>query len=122
MSTTDLANSQRARASRIKTHSIVEIGAAKPSDLSHRFTRGWTLQELIAPQVMKFFDSSLGSALSSITHIPENVLCTQRNLATIPVAQKMSWAADRVTTRIEDTAYCLLLVMPVAKRIYENSY
>jgi hypothetical protein len=81
------------------------------------FTRGWTLQELIAPHQMEFFDKewnfiggkrTLEAALSSITQVPPEVL--QNNLAvhTIPVARRMSWAAHRQTTRVEDLAYCLL--------------
>jgi hypothetical protein len=46
--------------------------------------------------------------LGEITRIPDGVLSKHVSLASIPVAQKMSWAATRVTTRVEDIAYCLL--------------
>jgi hypothetical protein len=92
----------------------------------HRFTRGWTLQELIAPQNMRFYNASwtyvgskasLGSALSSITHVPDAVLRAEVDLVMVPVAQKMSWAANRSTTRVEDEAYCLLSVMPMTRTL-----
>ncbi|OIW32013.1 HET-domain-containing protein [Coniochaeta ligniaria NRRL 30616] len=82
------------------------------------FTRGWTLQELIAPPTMEFYNSSwemigtryqLEKELSSITGIP--ILAFGRlpaALRSFSVAQKMSWASSRVTTRTEDVAYCLL--------------
>ncbi|KAI0435502.1 hypothetical protein F4803DRAFT_545377 [Xylaria telfairii] len=86
---------------------------------SRWFRRGWTLQELIAPQILRFYNSNWGpighkrdpqvvAALVQITQIPRMYL-----LGTIPineasVAQRMSWAANRVTKRTEDLAYCLL--------------
>jgi hypothetical protein len=79
---------------------------------SEWFTRGWTLQELLAPMTLVFFDhkwvdigtkSSLGPLISSITGIED-----LNNWKEASVAQKMSWAAKRVTTRVEDSAYSLL--------------
>ncbi|KAG7286277.1 hypothetical protein NEMBOFW57_008585 [Staphylotrichum longicolle] len=81
------------------------------------FTRGWTLQELIAPREVVFFDKTwacrgskgeLAPLLTRITGIPERVLRLEAELGTFSVAQRMSWAARRETTRVEDTAYCLL--------------
>jgi hypothetical protein len=89
---------------------------------SRWFNRGWTLQELIAPTKLYFFDSqwrSLGSKedlsplLSSITTIPEDVLAQSRNRRACSVAKKMTWAANRQTTRIEDVAYSLLGIFDV---------
>ncbi|OTB07250.1 hypothetical protein M426DRAFT_318279 [Hypoxylon sp. CI-4A] len=86
------------------------------------FTRGWCLQELIAPKVMKFYDKnwqSIGSrnALSeyivAITKIDASVLRHEGSLDMIPIARKMSWAAKRQTTRIEDMAYCLLGIFDI---------
>ena len=78
------------------------------------FTRGWTLQELLAPQDVEFYDQdwiSIGTKktmwalLSRITGIkPEHLWKSQE----ASVAQKMSWAAKRQTTRTEDMAYSLL--------------
>lgn len=89
---------------------------------SRWFDRGWTLQELIAPKKVYFFDSqwrSLGSKkdlsplLSSITTIPEDVLAKSRKRRDCSVARKMTWAANRQITRIEDVAYSLLGIFDV---------
>ncbi|KAK1972544.1 HET-domain-containing protein [Colletotrichum sublineola] len=81
------------------------------------FSRGWTLQELIAPAKVKFYDASwqyrftIGgetSMLSAITGIDHDVLAFKKELAAVPVAVKMSWASRRETTRVEDRAYSLL--------------
>lgn len=86
------------------------------------FTRGWTLQELIAPREVVFFDqgwqsrgskSTLAGLLSDVTGIKTSILKQQAPLSSICVAQKLSWAASRNTTRIEDTAYCLLGIFDV---------
>jgi hypothetical protein len=84
---------------------------------SRWFTRGWTLQELIAPQSLIFLDNqwrdigtkqSLGSLISEITFIDEEILRNAENLTKFSVAQKISWASNRDTTRVEDLAYCLM--------------
>jgi hypothetical protein len=82
--------------------------------LSRWFTRGWTLQELIAPrQDIVFFKRDWSSIavdnhlLSEITGIPTEVLKSGRTQH-MSIAQKMCWAANRTTTRIEDIAYCLM--------------
>ena len=81
------------------------------------FTLGWTLQELIAPRKVKFFDStwrrsgskeSLKDRINDITRIPTDILDGSVQVQTYPIACRMSWAANRETTRIEDMAYCLL--------------
>ena len=86
------------------------------------FTRGWTLQELIAPDRTEFYNdtwalignkSQLMSRLSGITGINEIVLRDAKNLSTIPVGRRMSWAAKRETKRKEDIAYCLLGIFNV---------
>ncbi|KAK4450278.1 heterokaryon incompatibility protein-domain-containing protein, partial [Podospora aff. communis PSN243] len=88
------------------------------------FTRGWCLQELIAPRDIVFFNSSWESIgrktdpnikrlLSQITRIDEKVLTNPAVLPSLPVAQKMSWAADRETTRPEDMSYCLLGIFDI---------
>ncbi|KAE9368971.1 HET-domain-containing protein [Stipitochalara longipes BDJ] len=85
-----------------------------PFRKSQWFTRGWTLQELLAPESLVFFDSTwqeigtrstLGSLVSSITDI-DGLHLQDPSLAYI--AQKMSWASRRKTLREEDMAYCLL--------------
>jgi Heterokaryon incompatibility protein (HET) len=84
---------------------------------SRWFTRGWTLQELIAPKSVEFFSSnreSLGSKTSrmrqihEITGIAIEALQGLKPISGFSTADRMSWAARRETTREEDTAYCLL--------------
>lgn len=118
------------------------------------FTRGWTLQELIAPRNVRFFDKDWedigtrnGGLLERIctrTSIPREIFIELRCspscpggqntregickacrwadtlpmfLTGFPASIKMSWAANRLTTRKEDVAYSLLglfgLTMPM---------
>ena len=80
------------------------------------FTRGWTLQELIAPLTVVFLNSkwqkigsksSLQSLISEITGIPGGFLLGD-DIEHASIAQRMSWASKRETTRVEDIAYCLM--------------
>ncbi|KAF2761941.1 HET-domain-containing protein [Pseudovirgaria hyperparasitica] len=83
------------------------------------FYRGWTLQELLAPYSVVFLDSSwtkfgdkssLRERISDITGIPKRNLFDlfDRYNVEVNVGTKISWAARRKTTRVEDEAYCLL--------------
>ena len=81
------------------------------------FTRGWTLQELIAPRTCVFYDQAwrriaergeILSLISRLTDIDPEVLCHRQPLSSVSIAAKMSWASRRQTTRLEDEAYCLL--------------
>ncbi|KAI1458132.1 HET-domain-containing protein [Annulohypoxylon moriforme] len=81
------------------------------------FRRGWTLQELIAPRQLVFYSSSwtkigdrsgLALDISAVTGIETRLLRGMADLHTVSIAKKMSWAARRETTRVEDIAYCLL--------------
>ncbi|KIM59807.1 hypothetical protein SCLCIDRAFT_1217428, partial [Scleroderma citrinum Foug A] len=69
------------------------------------FSRGWTLQELIAPSNVQF--------LVEITGIPEHILIHGLHGNRPCVAQIMSWAAHRTTTRVEDRAYSLMGLLDV---------
>lgn len=89
---------------------------------SRWFTRGWTLQELLAPDIVEFYTadwsiigtrSSLQSEIASITGINEMVLSGDSNPLNCSVAERMSWAARRLTTRVEDRAYSLLGIFDV---------
>lgn len=89
---------------------------------SEWFTRGWTLQELIAPREVVFYNSgwiplgsksSLCGMLSEITSIPAEVLRGERSHLSCSVAQRMYWAANRETTVVEDQAYSLLGIFDV---------
>ena len=81
------------------------------------FTRGWTLQELLAPHDVKFCDAQwnvfgtkydLASELLEITGIRRRYLRDREPLTTASIAMRMSWASNRRTTKKEDMAYCLL--------------
>jgi hypothetical protein len=83
---------------------------------SRWFTRGWTLQELLAPASVIFYSSQhtqlgdkqyLARSIHEITGIPISAL-HGHPLDTFSVAERMTWAADRQTTESEDGAYCLL--------------
>jgi hypothetical protein len=88
-------------------------------------TRGWTLQELIAPRFLVFLTrdweligskAGLAMQLEEITHVPYSVLTLQEDFRHVSIAERMSWAAGRRTTKEEDRAYSLLgifnIVMP----------
>ncbi|KAI0654520.1 heterokaryon incompatibility protein-domain-containing protein [Cubamyces menziesii] len=84
---------------------------------SRWFTRGWTLQELVAPSEVIFLSrrwsvlgskSSLCDLIEEITGIDSHILLHLRPLSSVSVAQRMSWASRRTTTRVEDEAYSLL--------------
>lgn len=81
------------------------------------FTRGWTLQELLAPQKLRFFDrhwqpvgdkTTLAPYIEAAARIPSGALDGSRSIHSFSIAQRMSWAASRSTTRVEDLAYCLM--------------
>jgi hypothetical protein len=88
---------------------------------SRWFTRGWTLQELLAPTYVEFFSKEgkmLGSRISleqqiyGITKIPLRALRGQ-NLTEFSIEERMSWSANRTTTLKEDKVYCLLGIFGV---------
>ena len=101
------------------------------------FYRGWTLQELLAPEFVVFFDASweiighlcgyvpcsygglhstygpwIGTEISDITNIPVQCL-NDLQAQDVSIAQRMSWASNRTTSRIEDEAYCLLGIFDI---------
>ena len=83
---------------------------------SRWFTRGWTLQELIAPAIVEFFSKertllgdkkSLEKLIQEISQIPIQAL--QGNpFSDFSIAERKGWAAQRQTTEEEDLVYCLL--------------
>ena len=88
---------------------------------SRWFTRGWTLQELLAPAKVEFFScegmrlgdkSSLESQIYEITSIPIEAL-RGKPLFHFSVEERFSWAKNRQTTRKEDEAYALLGVFDI---------
>ncbi|PIL34418.1 hypothetical protein GSI_03193 [Ganoderma sinense ZZ0214-1] len=89
---------------------------------SRWFKRGWTLQELLAPRNLIFLSQDwrplgwkkeLADLVSAITGISVNVLARGQTLSTFSVAQRLSWAARRETTRVEDRAYSLLGIFDI---------
>jgi hypothetical protein len=94
---------------------------SKVQNLPRWFTRGWTLQELIAPRQVHFYNSkwkmigtkrSYSRELSRATGIDQRVL-EGFDLNGIPIGARMSWASNRTTTREEDMAYSLPGLMKV---------
>ncbi|KAF1817413.1 HET-domain-containing protein [Eremomyces bilateralis CBS 781.70] len=84
---------------------------------SRWFTRGWTLQELIAPESVEFYTidwqyvgsrEDLSDVISQVTGIFEDFLQLHLKLGTLPASRKMSWAARRKIALVEDVTYCLL--------------
>jgi hypothetical protein len=85
---------------------------------SRWFTRGWTLQELLAPTSVKFFSpngrylgdrNSLAEQIHIITGISVRALQeTRLSPSNYSVDERMSWARGRETKRQEDAAYSLL--------------
>jgi hypothetical protein len=94
-------------------------GIGNDSDFvkSKWFTRGWTLQELLAPWSVVFYDecynpigtkTSLAKQIHDATGIDGRFLDPWEDIHDASVAQRMSWAASRETTKPEDMAYSLL--------------
>jgi hypothetical protein len=82
---------------------------------SRWFTRGWTLQELLAPRTVEFFSqewekfgdrTSLNSLINKITGIPQEVL-DGASLSQFDVGERLRWKGDRKTKLKEDMAYSL---------------
>ncbi|KAE9363115.1 HET-domain-containing protein [Stipitochalara longipes BDJ] len=93
-------------------------------DMSRWWTRGWTLQELIAPVEVMFFAqdwtfvglrSSSATRIAGITGIGETILAGGNldKLHDFSVAEKFSWAATRRTTCGEDRAYSMMGIFGV---------
>jgi hypothetical protein len=100
------------------------IDALDEKDLAKArwFTRGWTLQELIASCEVAFYikgwksvgrKSSMKGKLARITGVNERLLMDFQPELSVSVAERMSWAAKRETTKGEDMAYCLLGIFGV---------
>ena len=100
---------------------VLNSTAGEPGRMSFRtsswFTRGWTLQELIAPVYVEFYAadwSPIGTKLERyeelalITSIDSQLLCQNKSVDSYSAAERLSWAAHRQFTREEDEAYALL--------------
>ncbi|CEI61791.1 hypothetical protein FVEN_g2852 [Fusarium venenatum] len=101
------------------------LADVQPGDLqsfssSRWFTRGWTLQELLAPKSFIFFAkdwsvfgtrNSLSEKIFEITKIKKDH--TGDNIHQVSVSERMSWVSHRETTRVEDIAYCMLGIFDI---------
>ncbi|KAF2844758.1 HET-domain-containing protein [Plenodomus tracheiphilus IPT5] len=114
--------------------SDVSIGSCVGKDLSFKhnwrlafqfskwFTRGWTLQELLAPLSVEFFSAegkrlggkdSLEREINNITGISVQAL-RGTPLSEFSIGERMSWAERRKTKREEDAAYALLGIFGIS--------
>ncbi|KAJ4116143.1 hypothetical protein NW768_011115 [Fusarium equiseti] len=115
---TDYAEHKRPASSKLQSDSFQN---------SRWFTRGWTLQELLAPRDLLFFDKDwnkcgerveLQDAIQAATGIDSNSLINASHkdgiyLRSIRSGRLFSWAANRQTTRHEDRASSLLGIFDV---------
>jgi hypothetical protein len=88
---------------------------------SRWFTRGWTLQELLAPACVEFFSlegdllankHSRVQYISEITNIATEALIG-KSMSHFSIEERMAWASRRETTREEDMVYSLFGVFDV---------
>ena len=88
---------------------------------SRWFTRGWTLQELLAPPYVEFFSAegkrlgnrvSLEGQICEITKVPIEALRGQQ-LSEFSIEERLRWALQRTTKFKEDKVYCLLGIFGV---------
>lgn len=93
---------------------------------SQWFSRGWTLQELLAPRDMYFYDVNweylgtktlLAQEIERITGIDAEYLTGAKNFRKACIATRMSWMAGRTTTRVEDTTYSMLGLFDVTMTV-----
>lgn len=87
------------------------------------FERGWTLQELVAPRKLVFYDkewtrigekTDFVDPIFRITNVPARIIACHAQPSDYSLARRMSWAANRKTTRVEDIAYCMLGIFEVS--------
>lgn len=80
------------------------------------FTRGWTLQELLAPKEVHFYDhgwnpigsrTALSESICRLTRIPSAAL-SENGVGSFTIEQRCQWMNGRETTREEDMVYSLL--------------
>ncbi|KAF1814208.1 HET-domain-containing protein, partial [Eremomyces bilateralis CBS 781.70] len=88
---------------------------------SRWFTRGWTLQELVAPKTVEFYSrdyvrlgdkKSLERSIYDRTEVAIEAL-QGRSLCDFSIEERFRWVKKRQTTKEEDMAYCLLGIFQV---------
>ncbi|KIJ19550.1 hypothetical protein PAXINDRAFT_69577, partial [Paxillus involutus ATCC 200175] len=114
---------------------LAESSTTEDFEYEPWFTRGWTLQELLAPLVVRFYNrdwqplcthwlpgtndkqnTEMQDAIERVTRIPHKDL-QQFQPGYGRVYEKMVWASKRRTTRVEDIAYSLLGIFDVSMPI-----
>lgn len=104
------------------TNIAIEPRSPFPFQHTRWWERGWTLQELLAPLQLEFFNAdwvslgykhNLAEAVSQISGIPRQHLTGKWPVEHASIARRMSWAARRTTTREEDIAYSLIGIFGV---------
>jgi len=110
------------KAPQVASHDEVTLDYDDPFWQSKWFTRGWTLQELLAPQDLNFYSMNwvqLGTKeyLKDVLELITNINCEYLD-GSLPVwqasvAERMSWMSERLTTRVEDMAYCMLGIFEI---------
>ncbi|KAF2993734.1 hypothetical protein E8E13_000107 [Curvularia kusanoi] len=103
-------------------HTVLGDDQKAPFYASTWFTRGWTLQELIAPKSVEFFSregqrigdkASLDQLLHRITKIPLTAL-RNGDLDQFSISERREWAKNRTTKEEEDIVYCLLGILGIS--------
>lgn len=92
---------------------------------SRWFTRGWTLQELVAPKSVRFFNAKgklLGDKFTLLPKILKATPVPAQALQGYPISffdihERIDWAKGRHTKVPEDTVYCLLGLCDVHIRL-----
>jgi len=96
---------------------------------SRWFTRGWTLQKLLAPRSVEFLSrererlddrNSLKQQIHEITGIPISAL-QEAPLSEFSVDERLSWMERRQTTLEVDRVYSLLGILDVKISLFKDS-
>ena len=99
-----------------------ELSCESSFTRSRWFTRGWTLQELLAPRSVDFYSQegmwlgdkkSLELQIHQATGITLQALQSD-SLSEFSVEERMGWATKRKTTLEEDQAYCLIGLLDIS--------
>ncbi|KAG1728541.1 heterokaryon incompatibility protein-domain-containing protein [Suillus lakei] len=143
-SSTELDESIRSMFRWYQNSSVCIVHLAQSEDIEdiqkdEWIRRGWTLQELLAQHIIKFFNArwmpmtgdendktpsmkpdgspDILRALEEATDIPRDVLTSDLGKRPMRVDERMAWAATRKTTRVEDAAYSLMGIFNVSLQI-----
>ncbi|KJA16159.1 hypothetical protein HYPSUDRAFT_171810 [Hypholoma sublateritium FD-334 SS-4] len=114
---------------------LAETTSLDDMDKDKWFTRGWTLQELLASNFIKFHTLdwtaisnnpadqsdksnfspiSLVSGICNATGLDKQELLDSPDFNNVPIWRKMQWAAYRYVTREEDATYSLMGIFNVS--------